>query len=68
MNRATLYQDLGSVQQALADYTQAITLFSKQNATNNAYFRRGQMLAKMVRFEEALQDFDKALQIKECIS
>jgi|GEM_PF-160022 len=56
--RAWAYQHLGKIEEAMQDATQAITLFP----TGFAYAQRGALFSQSQRYQEALSDFNRAIE------
>ena len=56
-NRAHLYQLLGQIDQAIADYTRAIELLPQ---SGEAYFNRALLLKGQNKFDEATEDLSRA--------
>jgi len=59
-NRATIYSRNEQYQSAEADYSQSLAL----NENFQSFYNRGNLYIKLARYEEAIKDFNKAIEIK----
>jgi Tfp pilus assembly protein PilF len=62
-NRGYSYAGKNMIQQAIADYTQAIALGSKSKEPYSPYYNRGLAYLSSMQFDKAVKDFDKGLEL-----
>jgi tetratricopeptide (TPR) repeat protein len=59
-NRGNSFEKQGNIDQAIADYTSAIRVYSKYA---KAYYNRGKLYGKQGKISESIADYEKAVEI-----